>query len=305
MTNQLGLDLGASGIRAFAGAGSDIVHVNRAAPEGSREKETIDLVKESANQLAEESFSAVCLGMSGFSSLGVSHEQVSAAIAEQFSARVILTSDMVTAHFAHFGQGVGVASVVGTGALAFGISEKANARIDGLGATLGDLGSAHWIGLRAIQLAKREAELNGESALLRKLEESIGESELWPQKFARRELPTFEIAALSRKVSSMADGADALAVKILSEAGELAAQSAIACARKVGVETIAFGGSVLDGSQVAREAFTASIESAGLHSQPLEKSLVEGAYELAQAIDSQRANYLVEAGLAFRSGTEV
>ena len=302
MTKQLGLDLGASGIRAYAGPGSEVVQINRGAPEGNREKETIELVKDLSSQLPAASYESVCLGMSGFSSLGVDHDHIASAIAGQFSAQVILTSDMVTAHFAHFAQGTGVTAVVGTGALAFGISETSHARVDGLGATLGDLGSAHWAGLKAIQLSKRQAELEGESQLLQNLEAALGPSSLWPQKFARREVSTFEIASLSRQVATLAEQGNPLAVSILTEAGELAAQSALACAKKLGVETIAFGGSVLSGSEVAREAFIASVEKEGLRSQQLEKSLVEGAYELAGAIDSQRADYLVKAGLAYRVG---
>jgi len=152
--------------------------------------------------------------MSGFSSLGVSAAAVTAEIRELFGAEAVITSDMVTAHYAHFGESEGVAVVIGTGALAFGIANRKAQRIDGLGASLGDFGSAYWIGLKAMRRAIRDSQLTGDSDLLSALEAQTGPAAEWPKRFARQEITEFEVASLSRKVSELSESGNQASLEI-------------------------------------------------------------------------------------------
>jgi glucosamine kinase len=295
MINALGLDLGASGIRAYLpGSTQPVAQISAGATAGNREQDTISLIRDLAVAAKNLEVESVCLGMSGFSSLGVQGPVIAQALHETFKAALVfVTSDMVTSHFSHFDEQDGVIVVVGTGSLAFGLGANDHARVDGLGAMLGDFGSAHWIGHQGLRMAKRKAELAGEYLLLEALEEHIGPSSTWPRILARGQLSTFEIAALSKTVAQLSEEGDVTAQEILQEAGTLAAQSAISCAKKVNVSQVAFGGSVLKNTEsVASRSFLAALRGANLHSEAMLQSPGVGALAIASNRESERINYL-------------
>ncbi len=300
MTRFLGIDVGASGLRVFdSSSDGPIASIDAANSSKNREQDLIDGLEGLKRQLPQLKAQTVCLGMSGFSSLGVSARQIADTIARLLEADSVITSDMVTAHYAHFGESDGVAVVIGTGALAFGISGDKHLRVDGLGASLGDHGSAYWIGLRALRDSVRANELSGDRELLRALEEEVGDSANWPRLFAKQELSEFMVAGLSRKVSQLGDEGNQLAVEILERAGELAAESAIGCARAIGAGQIGYGGSVLLGSKVVRNSFLSRLADAGLHSEELKHPSGVGALRIAEAGESDRRGFLVSEGLAY------
>ena len=300
MTKALGIDLGASGIRAFVEAtDSPEAAIDQAATSANRESDVIELIENLASEL-QASFDSVCLGMSGYSSLGVDVEKVADSLSQTFQCRALVTSDMATGHYAHFAEQDGATVIVGTGALAFAIGNGKHARIDGLGASVGDFGSAHWIGLTALREAKRESELAGQSALLQELEAVLGPSQDWPRRFAKGEVSTYEVANLSQVVAT-ASATSALARDVLVRAGRLIAESAMACAAAVGVKSIGYGGSVLLGNHVAESSFLEELGKSDLDASPLRSSVGAGALGLAIAVDSARASYLVANELAVRS----
>ena len=304
MTRALGIDLGASGIRAYVtNSDAPAVAIASPAPESTRQEGTLALLNAVANELVNQQFEATCLGLSGFSSLEVSGEQLGEQVIKLFGGRALVTSDMTTAHFAHFGEDFGVTAVVGTGALTFGIGPGGHARVDGLGATLGDFGSAYWIGLKAIRASKREQELRGNSSLLSAIESSLGPSGGWPARFARGEVSTFEIAQLAQTVAEAAESGNETAIRILEEAGELVAESAISCARQIDSNELGFGGSVLSGSPHAQKSFVSAVENAGLRATPMHAPPGLGALGLANNMDSERVRYLIASGLAYATGT--
>ena len=304
MSDFLGIDVGASGLRVFSNTNSAAIAVIDA-PNSSknREQDVISALRKLHERAPQLSASRVCLGMSGFSSLGVSAASISREIRALFSAEAVITSDMVTSHYAHFGEADGVTVVIGTGALAFGIGSGKFKRIDGLGASLGDFGSAYWIGLRALRSAVRDSELKGDSELMSALEEEIGTAADWPRRFAKQELSEFQIASLSRVVSQLAQGGNRMALAILSEAGSLAAESAIACAKAVATEVIGYGGSVLLGSESVKQSFLAHIEEANLRATELKAPSGVGALQLAVASHGKRLEFLISEGLAHSEGS--
>lgn len=300
MTRFLGIDVGASGLRVFDdSSGNPIATVDAPNSSKNREQDVIEALQSLSKQLPQLKAQTVCLGMSGFSSLGVSAKEIASTLARLLEADSFITSDMVTAHYAHFGESDGVAVVIGTGALAFGISGDKHLRVDGLGASLGDHGSAYWIGLKALRSSVRAKELSGDRELLRSLEEEVGDSAHWPKLFAKQELSEFMVAGLSRKVSQLGDEGNQLAAGILEEAGELAAESAIGCAGAIGASQIGYGGSVLLGSELVRNSFLSHIADAGLHSEELKYPSGVGALRIAQAGESDRRRFLVSGGLAY------
>jgi len=303
VTDFLGIDVGASGLRVFSEAESPAIAVIDA-PNSSknREQDLIDALRSLSKENPQLTASRVCLGMSGFSSLGVSAGAIAAEVRELFGAEAVITSDMVTAHYAHFGQSEGVTVVIGTGALAFGIANGKAQRIDGLGASLGDFGSAYWIGLKAMRRAVRDSELTGNSDLLTALEAQIGTAAEWPRRFARQEITEFDVASLSRKVSELSELGNRAAVEVLTEAGVVAAESAVACASAVGTKSVGYGGSVLLGSEKARESFLDVLADHDFDVSELKAPSGIGAVQIAAGVENERVKFLISQGLAHFDG---
>lgn len=257
MTDFLGIDIGASGLRVLSDAESAAIAVIDA-PNSSknREQDLVDALRSLSKENPQLTASRVCLGMSGFSSLGVSAGAIAAEIGELFGAEAVITSDMVTAHYAHFGQSEGVTVVIRTGAWAFGIANGKAQRIDGLGASLGDFGSAYWIGLKAMRRAVRDSELTGNSDLLTALEAHTG----------------------------------------------TAAESEVACASAVGTKSVGYGGSVLLGSDKARESFLGVLADHDFDASELKAPSGIGALQIAAGVENERVRFLISHGLAHFDG---
>lgn len=304
MTDFLGIDVGASGLRAFTNPELEAISIDAPNSSAKREQDVIEMLGMLSERMPGSKFQRVCLGMSGFASLGVSAVAISQAIANLFGSSSIVTSDMVSAHYAHFGESDGATVVVGTGALSFAVAGSNIRRIDGLGATLGDFGSAHWIGISAMRRAVRAAELRGDLELLNALEEHLGSSSGWPRQFAQGEIAEFDVAKLSRVVDQQADLGQDLAIEIMSEAGQLAAESVLACAQAVGTKSIGFGGSVLLGSELAQRVFLETLESEQLEASPLRSASGIGCLALASAKNSNRLDQMVSHELAYQSESE-
>lgn len=299
----LGLDLGASGVRAFSEPNaSPVAHITGAAGAATRDLDTRNMIRAVALKLGQTQYDTVCLGLSGFTSLQVDVADLASVIAEQWnSATVLVTSDMVTSHYSHFEEQTGVIAVVGTGALIFGISHAVHARVDGLGASLGDWGSAHWVGHQALRRAHRQAELTGTSALLDALVTNLGPQATWPVRLASQDIDTFQIAQLAQVVRRVSDAGDRLAADILEEAGRLAGESALRCANQVSEETVAFGGGILGEENVlAVAAFVDTVESGGYTVEPMKSTPGVGAWSLATASRSDRIDYLENNGMLYR-----
>ena len=259
--------------------------------------DTLKLVAEFASD-NNSGFETVCIGMSGFASLGVEPEAMALRIHELLHAETILMgSDMVTGHYSHFGERAGTTLIAGTGSLAFGVGPKGVVRIDGLGATVGDFGSGYWIGREAIRSAKREAELSGKDPLMAALEGELGPAVKWPLRFGRGELDTASVAKLTPVVFRLAAEQSAVAAEVVVAASRHLADSAKAAAHQSGTTTVAFGGGLFNaGSQLLEEGFKQKVEAAGLHLERMTNPPGLGAAKLAQHLASTRIEELVEAG---------
>jgi len=297
----LGLDLGASGIRAYlSGDSTSVVEIAWGATAGKREQDTISLIRELAEKFPAPRCDAAYLGMSGYASLGVRAESVADAIHESFGAsEVVVTSDMITSHFAHFQEESGVVVIVGTGSAAFGMGQDIHHRIDGLGATLGDYGSGYWIGHQGMRIAKRSSETVSDETLLIALEAAVGPSDDWPRLLARGELSVFDVAGLSKTVAIQAHRGERLAIQIMRDAGKMAAESALTCAARIGVSRVAYGGGVLgEENPIALESFLGIVQKVGVTAEVMACAPGQGAQKMASATNSVRVDYLVNNSLA-------
>jgi len=297
VTNALGLDLGGTGLRAYLANQPEPLAQLAAAPSSSdRMGDTLKLVAQFASE-TELRFDSVCIGMSGFSSLGVDPEQLANELNALLGAKnVLMTSDMVSGHYSHFEESPGATLIAGTGALAFGVGPLDIVRIDGLGATVGDFGSGYWIGREAIRLSRRTEELNGNDQLLSALETAIGPASGWPLSFGRGELSTADVAKLAPIVFSQAEQGSELAESIVLRASKLLVESAKAAATKSGSNTVAFGGGLFAASEkLLAESVEAGILRANLEAQRMTAHPGEGAASLAAAVDSKLITQLISA----------
>lgn len=291
MTSALGLDLGASGIRAWHGDLAEPIEVHAAAPENDRHDQAV-LLATKVSEILEGKTSSVCLGLSGYSSLNIDKQKLAEKLAELFSAeKVILTSDMVTPHYSHFGESDGVVAAVGTGTLFFGVSGENQARIDGLGAVLGDYGSAYWIGREALRRSSRGHELGQQSWLFEQLQHMFDGYAQWPKKLASGELKTFEIAKLSSLVSEGAEKQDPLSLEIINQAAELISESIISLSKKLSVTDVALTGGVMKSNLIMKKV-TKALHKQSLEAVSIEGSAVLGSFHLAKNFDSPRIRFL-------------
>jgi N-acetylglucosamine kinase-like BadF-type ATPase len=176
-------------------------------------------------------------------------------------ARVVLCSDMVTAHLGALGTG-GAVLAAGTGAVALGTDLGARwHRVDGWGHLIGDLGSGAWIGIRALQVgaAAADGRDRGGAALRDAVAESLGPVTDWPAAVYHRPDRSGALADLAGVVLECARRGDPAARAILDDAANHLAGTLLA-ALADGVPPVAalVGGLVSDESPV-RELVAAEV----------------------------------------------
>lgn len=149
-------------------------------------------------------------------------------------------------------DGYGVALICGTGSIAVGMAPDGRVgRAGGWGFLLGDEGSGHDIGTRALHLATRAADGRAPATLL--LPELLRQWDLeHPHDLIRfiynHPEPRSVIAALPPVVAQVARHGDEAASRLLHDAGRELAEAAIAVARQLDFEPplhLALAGSVI------------------------------------------------------------
>ncbi len=142
--------------------------------------------------------------------------------------------DVEGAHRDAFGAGPGILMVVGTGSMVWGRDpEGSEVRVGGWGGVLGDEGSGHWLGLRALKAVARQADGRGpESTLTPAVLSALGLPDppaLIPWVAAATK---GEIAALAPTVLAAAGAGDPVALELEARAlEELAGHLEVARAR--------------------------------------------------------------------------
>jgi len=104
-----------------------------------------------------------CVGGSGAGRPELA-QVVRSILAELLATPIEVVGDMQIALEAAFDQGPGVLVIAGTGSIAYGRNQHGETmRVGGWGFSVGDEGSAHWIGREAIRVVLQESELGDNS----------------------------------------------------------------------------------------------------------------------------------------------
>lgn len=193
-------------------------------------------------------------------------------VAEVISGKLEVVGDMQIALEAAFGAGPGVIVIAGTGSIAYGRDVQGRtARAGGWGFAVSDEGSAHWIGrtavnnvLRAIDRRQDQEKDDHVSAeglpLFHKLKAGWNLHSL--DEFVRTANANPDFAVLFPAVLAAADGGDALAQRVLEQAGRELAQLGGIVVRRLFLKNkantdipLATAGGVFRHSALVREVF--------------------------------------------------
>lgn len=224
-----------------------------------------------------------CVGLAGLSSASV-RQWAERTMASTVAGDVLLCGDEEIALDGAFPGGSGILVIAGTGSNV--IARAANGTLFGAGGwgpVLGDEGSGYWIGNQALRAALHARDRGIPTRLLDEIQrfwklDSLGDLIAHGN---RQPIPDF--AELAPIVARCADNADALANRILEQAGEeLAQQVAVAFGKMQASEPnvsgpigIAYTGSVLTHISQVRAAMTTHLNT-----------LVPQAHVLASPVDS-------------------
>lgn len=146
----------------------------------------------------------------------------------------------------------GIGVVAGTGSSTVGWrGEERHAGVGGWGMLLGDEGSATDIAIQALRAVARSVDGRGEPTLLREqMMDYFGLKRVYEitHRVYRQDLPRHALAGFAVRVSRAADAGDAVAQRILREAGETLGNDVLVVARKLFAQDepfpVVLGGSV-------------------------------------------------------------
>lgn len=237
-----------------------------------------------------------CVGGSGAAHPELA-EVVRRCLAEILTAPIDVVGDMQIALEAAFDSGPGVIVIAGTGSIAYGRDPQGNtARAGGWGFSIGDEGSAHWIGRTAVNAVLRasdprdgttESKSPQASPLATALSKAWGVSALADLARAANSIPPPDFAALFPVVAASHDD---LAAQVLTRAGRELAQVAAVVIRRLFAEghtapvPVAMTGGVFRHAPLVRQVFYNELRSLDprveVNSQVVEP--VEGALRMAR-----------------------
>lgn len=199
--------------------------------------------------------------------IGIVEQELAQLVPPGRRPAVAVAIDAVIAHLGALGGEGGAVVSLGTGAIAVGTDGRgAWRRVDGWGHLLGDRGGGAWIGRRGLEEAMRAydgvtSEAGSGAALLAAARRRFGEPLTWPAQLYTRADRAGVLAGFAFEVVGLAADGDAVAHRILVEAGDEASRSVLAALGDAQPARVsATGGLVpLDGAITA--AFTAGVEA--------------------------------------------
>lgn len=187
---------------------------------------------------------AVCLGMAGVDR--EDDDRIVRGIMRRlgFKARTLIVNDALVALVAGAGNGPGVVVISGTGSIAYGVDRHGHAaRAGGWGATVGDEGSAYWVGRRALAAVARAVDGRGpRTALINLVLAHFGLAR--PQQLIGRIYDSAQghrvVASLGEVVERARAAGDVVAAEILREAAAELASAAASVIRRLDMRGDAF-----------------------------------------------------------------
>lgn len=198
-------------------------------------------------------------------------------------ARVVVASDVVTAHAGALDGGTGVLLIAGTGAAALGIDEGGARLVDGWGPELGDLGSGSWLGREALRAVLRAADgLAEQTGLTDAIVGPVGAVADIQEWIARTEPLPRRLGSLAPLVLDAAEAGDPVAHQIATEAVRLLTATAVAASART--RDVALHGGLTDHAWF-RESLISSLHAAGRRVVPAAGDALDGALLLARRTD--------------------
>ncbi|WP_396623380.1 N-acetylglucosamine kinase [Luteitalea sp.] len=155
-------------------------------------------------------------------------------------ARILVTNDALIALVAGAGVGPGVVVIAGTGSIAYGRNDRAEAaRAGGWGYILADEGSGFWIGRQALRAVVRAADGRGPATALTPLVLDffgVTRPEQLVREVYRHYLKPSDIARCASLVQTARDAGDAMATHIASVAADELAASVRSVVRQLALD---------------------------------------------------------------------
>lgn len=271
----LGIDVGGTGARAAIeplagvfGSSRDVVSgpaVRITAGGSTAPAVTTALIAQARDELEANRpgarIAAVAIGATGIASLVTNPAASLAALSSAAGgAPVALAIDAVTAHLGALGGEAGAVVAVGTGTIALGTDlHEVWRRVGGWGHLYDDRGSGAWIGIEGLKAAIQHHDgLRADaSALLSAAESRFGAAPTWPAQLYTRDDRGSVLAGFAADVAGLAALDDPAAVRIMTDAGTLVAQT-LAAALDPALPRRAAG---VGGVFAAGGAFTAAFTS--------------------------------------------
>lgn len=238
----LAFDLGQGGLRARVRA-DGVLECELSGP-GYRpgrpmDQFLLDITEQAAQVSGESRFDVVAGGLTGVHGNPPDPSISIRLLRERFGTnQLILADDALTSYLGARGDREGAIAAVGTGLVALGYGPGGNAaRVDGMGAMMGDEGSGWWIGRQGLIAAVSAVDGRRPSSrfLLTAAEERFGPIAKLPCLIGKSESPVAVVAGFAPAVAEAARGGDTVAQEIWARAGEHIAGTVSAAATRAGI----------------------------------------------------------------------
>lgn len=204
-------------------------------------------------------------------------------LATSTGARVVVTSDVITAHAGALGGGAGVLLIAGTGAAALGVDAAGVRLVDGWSPDLGDFGSGSWLGREGIRATLRAGVGLGAETVLSAAVLAHIHPAADPITWLADDIPTArQLATVAPLVLDAAEAGDLVAAHVVSEGIQLLTASAVAASSLT--SSVAVHGGLTEHPWF-RAALLSSLTAAGRTIVPAAGDALDGALLLAQRTD--------------------
>lgn len=292
---MLGVDLGGTGGRVAlsSGAGSPRRVIEgrgvSLGPDGSDALARVDeLLAEAVRAwgLGDEPPRAVGLGIAGLASVVADAGALRALVSGRFGGLpVVIVADGIAAHVGALEGLPGAVVAAGTGAIGLGLDTGAAwRRVDGWGHLLGDEGSGADVGARGLRSALRAHDGRDPvgAALLAAASAHFGPPASWPSAVSAPADRARRLASFVPGIAALAERGDPAARRLLTEAGERLASTAVAA---LGSDPptgalVSWSGGLFQVAPV-REAYGSALRRAGVVPRPPAGDPLDGALLLA------------------------
>lgn len=231
----------------------------------------------------DQPYDALGVGAAGAWAAPAAAAELARQLADATRARVVVASDVVSAHAGALDGAPGVLLIAGTGAAALGIDDDGARLIDGWGPEVGDFGSGSWFGREALRAFLRaDVGIVPPTSLTAALASPVGtvaDVQTWlarPEPFARR------LASLAPLVLDAAASGDEVARDIVADGIRLLVSSTVA-ASALAADVALHGG--LTHHDWFRAELAASLRVAGRGVVPAAGDALHGALLLARRTD--------------------